>query len=435
MNSTVDGARVGDFQLVRGSGDLELYLLPTTRFKTRLLRIHFRAPMDQRCCVRSLLPNLLRRGTTRHPSMRDISRALEEQYGSVWASSTYKLGQEQVLCFRLEVAEERFLPGQPPVFSAARELAREFLREPRLEEGLFPEEEFEQERRNLRHEIEAQFNDKMTFAFHRLLEEMFPGDPYGLPVLGTLEDCEGITREQATEAWRELEGLPARVFLVGDCDVEEIRRWVEEALPFRSGPSNSSPRPWPEPAAPREITETQSVSQSKLLIGYPLDHSGLERREYDALRMYTSILGGGYHSRLFQSVREEHSLAYHASSSMDRIKGVMYLSFGIDSAHRSQVLEIVGEQLESLRRAPPDAEEFEQSRRLLVSGSRSLADSPGGMVDVLEGSLASGFVRSLEQSCQDMEQLNPEDVHQAAQRIGPPRIIYTLAGEARHDEG
>ena len=53
------------------------------------------------------------------------------------------------------------------------------------------------------------------------------------------------------------------------------------------------------------------VSQAKLNIGFRTNTS-FNHAEYFPLVLYTSILGGGPHSKLFINVREKSSLAYYA---------------------------------------------------------------------------------------------------------------------------
>lgn len=426
--------KAGDFDHLRTRSGLDVFVLPTRKWKTKLVRLHVRAPQSERNAARALLPNLLRRGTRRLPNMVEVSRALEGLYGTIWSSSAYKLGDEQILAFRLETVEEKFLPGHPPLFGPALKLARELLYEPLLEGATFPAATFEQERLNHRRDIEAQYNDKLSWAFQRLLDEMFRGEPYGRPVLGTVAETDALTAESATDAHREVTTrLPMRAFAVGDFEPGEVVRFLEELVPSgaSAAPAPSGARSHRAPATPRLLIEKEPVSQSKLVSGRMVDLANLSEREFDALRVYAGVLGGGFHSRLFQTVREKHSLAYFASSSLDRLRGVLYTSCGIDAAVREKVTALVEGEIASLRAAPVRADELEQTKNLIISGSRSMLDSPGGMVETLEANLATGRMRSLEQVCSAVAQVTAADVMAVAQRVLPPDVVYCLEGEAR----
>jgi len=435
-------AQAGDFVAMTTSSGLEVFVLPTRKFKTKLVRVQMRAQLSPRNAARALVPNLLRRGTRRLPSMVDVSRTFEGLYGTSWSSAAYKLGDEQVLSFRLDAVEERFLPGRPALFEPALALAHDLLFDPNLLEGRFPSGVFAQEKLNHLREIDAQFNDKLTWAFQRLLDETFPDEPYGRPVLGRRDEAESLGMDDAVAAWRELTTtLPARVFAVGDFEPARVVRFVEERLPLRAG----TPRPVGAPAArartggappgPRLVVEREKISQSKLVTARMVDLADLTEREFDALRVLAGVLGGGFHSRLFQSVREKNSLAYYASASLDRLRGVLYTSCGIDAADRERVCDLVEREIASLASAPPRDDELDQTRRLIVSSGRSTFDSATGMVESFEAALAAGRVRSLDAVCRSVAAVTAADVQSAAQRVGPAQVVYCLEGEARHDDG
>lgn len=425
--------RAGDFERFVAAGGVEVFVLRTRKFKTKLLRIHVRSRMDRGNAARALVPNLLRRGTRSRPSMLAVSRALEGLYGAAFSSSVYRLGEEQVLALRLDTVEERFLPGAPEVFAPALEIVRELLLEPALENGGFRADVFEQERLNQRREIEAQFNDKHSYAFQRLLDEMFAGEPYGRRLLGTVEETDALRVEDAMAGWRQItRELPARVFAVGDFDPDALVAFVSRELPLGpERPAVATPAPRKAAAAPRVVIERDQVSQSKLLTGRRVDVAGLDERGYDALRVYSSVLGGGFHSRLFQTIRERASLAYYASASLDRLHGVLFTTCGIDAARRERVSELVEREIAALRAAPPREDELEQSRRLLIASSRGLGDSAGGMIETCEAGLAAGRPRTIERAAESLASVTAADVQAAAARMGPLEMVYCLEGDAK----
>lgn len=432
--SAVSVEKAGDFDHLRTAAGLDLFVLPTRKWKTKVVRLHAHAPQSDRNAARALLPNLLRRGTAQRPSMVAVSRALESLYGASWSSGASKLGDEQILSFRLETVEERFLPGHPQLFGPALDLAREILREPHLEAGAFPAAVFEQERLNHAREIDALYNEKLSWAFQRLLDLMFAGEPYGRPVLGTAADAAALTNRDVLEVHHELlNALPMRLFAVGDFDHATIVELAERLAPgARSAPpAPVPPRRRPAPAQPQVVVEADDVSQSKLVSGRMVDLTALSEREFDALRVLAGVLGGGFHSRMFQTIREQQSLAYFASASLDRLRGVLYTSCGIDAAAREKVTALVEQEIASLRSQPPRADELDQTKQLIISGTRSMLDSPGSMIESLEANLSTGRVRSLEQVARSVAAVTAEDVHAVAQRIGRPEAVFCLEGASR----
>jgi len=94
------------------------------------------------------------------------------------------------------------------------------------------------------------------------------------------------------------------------------------------------------------------------------------------------ILGGFPHSKLFRNVREEAGLCYDASSSIDRFKGLLFMSAGIDAKNREQTQEVCLAQLEALRRGEIDDEELESTRRSFAQAYQGLLDTPSYLINV-----------------------------------------------------
>jgi hypothetical protein len=101
------------------------------------------------------------------------------------------------------------------------------------------------------------------------------------------------------------------------------------------------------------------VNQSNILIG----HLGgiLRDKDYPALEVMNSILGGGFHSRLFQKVRSDLGLAYHASSSWGARydqPGVFQIAIGTKSESTVAAIEAALTEVERIRTEAVGADEL-----------------------------------------------------------------------------
>jgi len=90
----------------------------------------------------------------------------------------------------------------------------------------------------------------------------------------------------------------------------------------------------------RNIIERVSVNQGKLCLGFRTN-TPPGSKDYYKLLVYNSILGGGLHSKLFQNVREKAGLAYYAFSRLEKFKGLMVVSCGIEIKNKDKALEII----------------------------------------------------------------------------------------------
>ena len=89
---------------------------------------------------------------------------------------------------------------------------------------------------------------------------------------------------------------------------------------------------------------------------FHVGHLGGELRDkdYPALEVAAEILGGGFSSRLFRSVRTEHGWAYNIcalwAANYDH-PGTFDISGSTQSAHTVDTLKAIGEELEKIRTA------------------------------------------------------------------------------------
>ena len=71
------------------------------------------------------------------------------------------------------------------------------------------------------------------------------------------------------------------------------------------------------------------VAQGKLAIGF-LTNIKPTDDDYIPLVVFNSVFGAGAHSKLFNNVREKLSLAYYASSQVEKFKGMLVVNAGIE---------------------------------------------------------------------------------------------------------
>ena len=88
--------------------------------------------------------------------------------------------------------------------------------------------------------------------------------------------------------------------------------------------------------------------------------------KYTAL-LYNAILGGIPTSKMFQNVREKHSLAYTASSSFIRQKANVFIKCGIDIENYDKALKIIKEQLEDMKKGEFTDKNIEEAKTNIIS--------------------------------------------------------------------
>ncbi|MFO0980350.1 MAG: pitrilysin family protein [Planctomycetota bacterium] len=429
---TLDAA--GDFHHGAIDPGTHVFVHPTRKFKTTTVKLIQVADLDAHTAARALVPAILRRGSVAHPSMAAVSRALEELFGASFGYEVQKFGERHVAAFRMDLVNERFLPHAGALLPRGLELMAEVLHRPLLEDGGFRADFVEQEKVNQVRAIEAVFDDKIAFARQRLVEEMFRGEPFARHELGSVAEVKVLDRKALLNTYRhERRTCPIDIYFVGDLEPGHAVELAQQLLPAGRAaqllvPAAASSR---QVANERLITEQQEIAQSKLVLGCRVDMDDLSERAYFALGVYNAILGVGSHSKLFKQVREKHSLAYYASSSLDRLVGAVFISCGINASNFERALDITRAQLGAVSEGQFDDEEMAAARKLIVNRLRSIGDEAGPIIDFFNGYRLNGRHYALRQVIDGIEGVTRADVVAAGERVSVD-TVYFLKGLLEH---
>ena len=166
------------------------------RFKQGVLSLQFLRPMcREEAALNALLPAVLLRGTKTCPDMRSITLRLDDLYGASVGALVRRIGDIHCTGLSCGFIDDRFALEGDAIFVPMMAFLEELLLEPVLENGCFPDAYVQTEKQNLIWAIEAQRNDKRSYANNQLLKIMCAEDSYGIPRLGEIPQVEAITKE------------------------------------------------------------------------------------------------------------------------------------------------------------------------------------------------------------------------------------------------
>lgn len=403
----------------------------TDKFKTGCFSINFLRPICKEEASRNaLLPSVLLRGSKAHPDIRAISARLDELYGASVGTLVRKKGEMQFTGFYADFVEDA-LAGEE-VFRPVLDFTAELLLEPALENGVFRAEVVQSEKRNLANAIESRINNKRAYATSQLLRLMCAEEAYGVARLGELEDVACVDEKNLYAHYCEvLEHSRVEIFymgmLSGDLAAEAFREALRNLPRGKTVPVETKVVRRAERV--REQTQTMDVAQGKLAMGFRTDCT-VQDPEYPALLMMNAIFGSGTTSKLFTKVREEMSLCYYAGSSIEKFKGVMFVSSGIETKNFEIAKTEILHQLEECRKGNLSSHEFDSAKRYILSELQIAADSPGRLDDFYIGAAAAGLGESIETLAEQIAAVTVEDVAAAAARVTLDSIYFLKGAEA-----
>jgi len=409
---------------------INIYRIETGIFKTGSVNIFFHDNLNEKNVTKNaLLPAVLRRGCEGLPTLQDIALKLEQLYGSVFDCSVAKKGERHVIHFYIEHISDKYASKEDELFKNSFNLLLDIIYKPVLENGVFKKEYVDQEKENLKRLIQSRVNDKVNYAIDRCFEEMCKEEPFSIYEYGRIEDLEDINEENLYEHYKMIiENHPMDVFITGDTDETLIYDAVEKLKSLKRNNISELDKSIVTQAGTevKEITEKMNVNQAKLSIGFRTGISS-DDEDYYSLLVYNGILGGGMHSKLFQNVREKESLAYYIFSRLEKFKGLMIVSCGIDFNNKEKTINIIKEQMDEIKKGNISDYEYDSTIKSIETGMKSLRDSQIRMVDFYLSQTIAGTNDYIDTIIEKCKKVTKEDVIKIANKVSLDTVYFLTA--------
>lgn len=352
------------------------------RFKTVRLSVHFMLPLTEKTAApNAILPFLLTRASRKYPDFTKLNQRLSELYGAVLDADVQKLGDVQVLSVSASGIADRYALNGESVCAELSRLLCSVIFDPPFEDGAFPAEGFEQEKRQTLEMIDSEFNDKRVYAKLRCEEIMCAKEPYGVSRLGSRKAVEALRREDLSQFWSHMiHHARVEIMVLGDCCPGPAYEDFDAA--FRSlGRTEAVECPIGtvvRAEKANEVREKMDVEQSKLVMGF---RTGCAEPDADvpAMKLMSAVFGGTPNSKLFLNVREKLSLCYYCSSQYNFLKGIMLVQSGVETKNIDRAKEEILRQLEDVKSGNFSDSDLDAAKLSLCNSYRTLSDSLDGL--------------------------------------------------------
>ena len=417
-----------------------LSCLETDKFKSDCLSVSLLTQLcRENAAKNALLPRVLARGTVAHPDLDAISAACDELYGARILPVVRKRGEILAVGFYAGFIADRFAPECPKLLESVTELLGEMLLSPATKGGLLKKDYVESEKEKLLDDIRARINDKRDYASYRAMQEMCAYEDYGCDDMGSEDEAESVGYVELTRYYHDmLRTCPIEIFYCGAAKPARVERALREALStMPRGEINwelgTDVRMNAIEAQPRTFDETMDVTQGKLVMGWRMGEC-MEDPDFAALRVFNALYGGGVTSKLFMNVREKLSLCYYAGSFVDRHKGVMFVSSGIECENVEKTKDEILAQLDAVAKGDFTDAELENARRGTASELMSMTDSPGALEDFYLSQTLDGLDYGPEEMSELCLYVTREDVISIARGVELDCVYFLHGGEDEEDE-
>lgn len=411
-------------KLIKLNDRVFVHVMNTNKFKSNVMAAFLLTDLNKDTVTKNaLIPAVLRRGTEKLKTMKEISIKMDELYGSIFDVSVDKIGDKQAVQLYVSSINNEFALNGEDLLSEGLNFMFDAIYNPYLENGAFSKEYVDGEKETLRELIQSKINNKGSYALLRCVEETFGDDPYGLYKYGIEEDLEGIDEKSLYEQYLTLlNNAEIHYYVCGDVDEDMIKNFFEkkyENIPMTLEHIHEDVRTKKSAldiTNVKEIKDTMNVTQGKLVLAYDVD-TNLSSKDFYKMTMYNTILGASSNSKLFQNVREKASLAYTTRSIYLKHKGILFVTAGIELDKYEKALELIKIQVDDMRKGEFSDEDIKDAKVFLRNLFNSIKDDQITLVELSIGNFILGLDASIDEIIEGFESVTREDIVDMANRI------------------
>jgi predicted Zn-dependent peptidase len=255
---------------------------------------------------------------------------------------------------------------------------------------------------------------------------MCAGEKFSLYEYGSIEDLEKASSGSLYEHYQEvIDSSKVDIFVVGDMDEKIIESLILKHLTFAPGNKLSVEREKIKfkPTNVKQVEDQMDISQGKLTLGYRTNLP-FESELYHPLVVFSNILGGGPNSKLFRNIREKESLCYYIFSRIEKFKSLMLISSGIEFHNYDKTVELVGKEIEEMRKGSFTTEDIESAKNSIITSIRSMTDTPGMLADFYYTQSISNNPDSLDEIIDKVRKVNKEAIVASSKGIELDTVYF-----------
>ena len=280
---------------------------------------------------------------------------------------------------------------------------------------LFANEELDRERNVVTEEIKMVGDTPDDLVHEVFVANFWPDHPLGRSILGTVETLATFDHERVADYFSGVY-VPRNLVVAGAGNLEH-ERFVDMVGGYLSSlqdrPANllsSAPSP-----AKRRIVLDKDLEQAHLVLGTCCPSmTSVDRYSVHVLNV---ILGGGMSSRLFQTIREDHGLAYAVFSGVNAYTDAGYLSvYAATSPDQvTDVIRLSVEEFNKFKSEPVSEAELQRAKdQLKVSIMLSLESTSARMSNLARQEIFFGRQFTLDEILERINQVTTSDVQRVA---------------------
>lgn len=286
--------------------------------------------------------------------------------------------------------------------------------------------DIDKEKQVVQQEINQTYDTPSDIIFDYFQENCFPNQNLGMPVLGKAEIVNNISTDDLYNYLLKYFALGKLVISAsGAVNHNELEELINEK--FISNIQKRSDFITPNPATYKgssSIEKRNSIEQTQMIIGF--QGAKRESKEYYLLSIFSSILGGGMSSKLFQEIRETRGLVYSIYSFLSSFKdtGILGIYAGTDHQKYKDVIDVSLNEINNLKIS--DIELF-RAKNQLKSSILMSNESTFAIAEKMANQIfATGNIKDQNEIIKFIDSITKEDLFQIKDKLISSNMTSTI---------
>ena len=341
-----------------------LHTINTDVFKTITIDIYFRREVKKEDLLTSYFMLRLLEYSTKKYDYKSLIEKKEDLFNvKIYTDTEIESEKFRNDSLKIKFIHPKYSYGN--IEEDVIELIKEIILNPN-----FDNKEYYQEiETQIENEILSLKNDRRTYAFQKMLENIEDSSIFSYPKTGRLEDLKNNNIDKIKANYEDLiNNSQIDIVIVGELDNNKYEDYFSNIFNSKRYEQITYSK-YDTPNKEKEVfIEEKELNQNKLCIGLRILNFDYKKEEY-ILSLYRTILGSGTNSKLFVEVREKNSLTYYTSAK-SITPSLMGLEFGIDKNNYKKAVDIIKQTLLYMKSITE--EDLEIAKKNLISNCKDI---------------------------------------------------------------
>jgi predicted Zn-dependent peptidase len=344
----------------------------------------------------------------------------------------HKLADNQVVGIAASCICDAYSLNGEKITSEVTDILLDCIFKPVIEDNGFAKKDFDLRKQELIDAIDAEINDKRTYAIIRANSSIYKNEPSAITAYGNRKGAEKLNPQMTYNQYKELlKTAQIEIMFVGGEDNKDAINKLKQAFSSldREFIPNTFENLSPIKSQVCEVTEEMDVNQCKMVMAFKSEYNNIY-----ANRLMTTMLGGTAFSKLFTNVREKYSLCYYCAAGFVEGKGVLIVDSGVEYSNIPKAKEEILNQIKALATGDFTHDEMKNAVLSIAGDYKSNYDSTSDLASWYFIQSIRGDNYTPEQAIELLEKITREDIIESASALKLDTIYIMKGSESQEGE-